>query len=199
MKKIEEKKKKKQNALLETAYKLFTHKGFQKTSIADIAHEAGVAKGTFYLYFKDKTDIHYKLIAHKAAALFKRAYAELMEQNILSFEDQIIFLLDQMIEELVKNPTLLRLISKHLGWGIFKDSLVEPIDDAQRNIYDIYMKLLKNSGHNFREPEVMIYMIIELLGGCCYNSILMNQPKPIDEMKPYLYETIRMIIKNHEI
>ena len=65
MKKVELNKKKKQDALLNTAYQLFTEKGFQKTSISDIVNEAGVAKGTFYLYFKDKLDIRYKLIAKK--------------------------------------------------------------------------------------------------------------------------------------
>ncbi len=70
MKKIEINKKKKQDALLNTAYQLFTKKGFHKTSISDIAKEAGVAKGTFYLYFKDKLDLRYKLIAKKSKEPF---------------------------------------------------------------------------------------------------------------------------------
>lgn len=201
LKKVEENKKRKQDALLNTAYHLFTQKGFQKTSISDIVKEAGVAKGTFYLYFKDKLDIRYKLIAFKSSEIFKNAYNRLNEERerIQEFEKQIIFLIDQVINELTKNPTLLKLISKHLGWGIFKNSLVEPIDDAQRNIYDIYMKLLSESGHEFREPEVMIYLIIELVAGSCYNSILMNQPMTIKELKPYLYESICLIIRNHQI
>ena len=160
MKKVELNKKKKQDALLNTAYQLFTEKGFQKTSISDIVNEAGVAKGTFYLYFKDKLDIRYKLIAKKSAEVFK-------------------------------------LISKHLSWGMFKNSLVEPIDDAQRNIYDIYMDLLNNSGHEFDHPEVMIYMIIEMVAGSCYNVILTGEPVSVDELKPYLYQSIRLIIQNH--
>lgn len=197
MKKVEQNKKKKQDALLHTAYMLFTEKGFQKTSISDIVNEAGVAKGTFYLYFKDKTDVRYKLIAYKSAYVFRKAYNELLKEDIPVFEDKIIFLINQVIDELQRNPTLLKLISKHLGWGMFKNSLVEPVDDAQRNIYEIYMQLLHESGYDFDEPEVMIYMIIELVAGCCYNSILMNQPKPVEELKPYLYDSIRSIIKNH--
>ena len=38
MKKVELNKKKKQDALLNTAYQLFTEKGFQKTSISDIVN-----------------------------------------------------------------------------------------------------------------------------------------------------------------
>ena len=56
-------KKEKENKLMEKALKLFTEKGVNNTSIQDIADEAGVGKGTFYLYFKDKYDIRDKVIA----------------------------------------------------------------------------------------------------------------------------------------
>ena len=52
-KKIIDKKELKTNKLLETSFKLFTKKGINNTSVDDITKEAGVAKGTFYLYFKD--------------------------------------------------------------------------------------------------------------------------------------------------
>lgn len=108
MKKVELNKKKKQDALLNTAYHLFTEKGFQKTSISDIVNEAGVAKGTFYLYFKDKLDIRYKLIAKKSAEVFKHAYQELQKQSIDNFEDKLIFIVDQVIESLNDSPTLFK-------------------------------------------------------------------------------------------
>ena len=56
MGKAEENKLRKRESLLDTAFKLFTEKGIHNTSIADIVEQAGVAKGTFYLYFKDKYD-----------------------------------------------------------------------------------------------------------------------------------------------
>ncbi|MBQ2466370.1 MAG: TetR/AcrR family transcriptional regulator, partial [Lachnospiraceae bacterium] len=37
-------------SLLNTAFELFTTKGVNETSIAEIAKAAGIAKGTFYLY-----------------------------------------------------------------------------------------------------------------------------------------------------
>ena len=42
----------KEDSLLNTAFSLFTTKGVSKTSISDIVNNAGVAKGTFYLYFQ---------------------------------------------------------------------------------------------------------------------------------------------------
>ena len=54
MGKLDTNKKVKEDSLLNTAFSLFTTKGVSKTSISDIVNNAGVAKGTFYLYFKDK-------------------------------------------------------------------------------------------------------------------------------------------------
>jgi AcrR family transcriptional regulator len=41
-------------ALAEVALKLWAEHGFDQTSVAAIAREAGIAKGTFYLYFESK-------------------------------------------------------------------------------------------------------------------------------------------------
>ena len=62
MGKLELNKKKKKDALFNTAFELFTTKGLTKTTISDIVDQAGVAKGTFYLYFKDKYDMQDFLI-----------------------------------------------------------------------------------------------------------------------------------------
>ena len=43
-------------------------------------------------------------------------------------------------------------------------------------------------------PKATLFMIIELVSSTCYNSILYEEPEPIDEFKPKLYGTIRKII-----
>ncbi|MBQ1721891.1 MAG: TetR/AcrR family transcriptional regulator, partial [Lachnospiraceae bacterium] len=69
MSKIDFNKSQKKISLLNTAFELFTTKGVNETSIAEIAKAAGIAKGTFYLYFRDKYDIRNKLISYKAGSL----------------------------------------------------------------------------------------------------------------------------------
>ena len=63
MGKVDENKHQKMDALFQSAYDLFLNQGIEKTSISDIAKKAGVAKGTFYLYFADKYEIRDRLIA----------------------------------------------------------------------------------------------------------------------------------------
>jgi len=49
--------KEKHEAILAAAQRLFGYYGYRRTAIDDIAQEAGIAKGTVYLYFKSKEEI----------------------------------------------------------------------------------------------------------------------------------------------
>ncbi|MBN1758922.1 MAG: TetR/AcrR family transcriptional regulator [Chitinispirillaceae bacterium] len=55
--------------LLETAQKLFFTKGYEKTSVNDIITAVGIAKGTFYHYFKTKEELLDKLIRQMADSI----------------------------------------------------------------------------------------------------------------------------------
>lgn len=48
--------------ILATAIRVFGKKGYHQTSIADIVDEAGVARGTFYLYFESKSSVFLELL-----------------------------------------------------------------------------------------------------------------------------------------
>ncbi|PEL59934.1 TetR/AcrR family transcriptional regulator [Bacillus wiedmannii] len=48
--------------ILETAERLFLTKGYTKTTVNDILKEIGIAKGTFYHYFKSKEEVMDEII-----------------------------------------------------------------------------------------------------------------------------------------
>jgi AcrR family transcriptional regulator len=50
-------------ALLAAAYDVFRENGFQNSSVALIAEKAGVGVGTFYQYFRDRTDVLGELVS----------------------------------------------------------------------------------------------------------------------------------------
>ena len=87
--KIEENKKIKREKLLDAAFSLFTDKEIYDTSITNIVDKAGVAKGTFYLYFKDKWDINEKLILEKTQELFNDAINKTKKKNLENFPDKL--------------------------------------------------------------------------------------------------------------
>jgi AcrR family transcriptional regulator len=49
-------------AILAAALEEFSARGFAATRLDDVAHRAGVAKGTIYLYFRDKESLFQELI-----------------------------------------------------------------------------------------------------------------------------------------
>ena len=148
----------KEQRLLDTAFNLFTQKGIKDTSIQEIVDNASVAKGTFYLYFKDKYELQDVLIAKESHKLFKDALTALRKKNITDLSDQVIIIIDSVLNKL---------------------------------------KGVKEHNIPLKNPDVTLFMIIELVSSTCFNSILYGEPLPIDEYKPILYDTIKKLINNN--
>ncbi|MCR4955532.1 MAG: TetR/AcrR family transcriptional regulator [Lachnospiraceae bacterium] len=199
--KVAENKRQKKEALLENALELFLTKGLQETSIADIAKKAGVAKGTFYLYFKDKVDLRNILIAHEASKLFEKAMANIDEEKEewknLDFEDQMITVIDNILNQLESDKHLLSFISKNLSWGYFKFALLNNRLEEDVDFYQVFEKMIANANYQIKDPEIMIFLIIELISSTSYSCILYDEPVSIEEIKPYLYQSVRNIIRCH--
>lgn len=196
MGKVDENKKKKKEALFNTAYELFTTKGINSTAISDIVEKAGVAKGTFYLYFKDKYDIKNKLIAHKTNELFAAAGTALEAAGITGLEDELIFIINHIVDLLVANKPLLNFISKNLVMGALRSTLLTG-ENSDREFYEKFLELVEQDEYTYEDVDVMLFTIVELAGSAGYNSILYNEPLPIEEYKPFLYRAVRLIIKSH--
>ncbi len=52
----------KHKKIIETAEKLFFENNYEEVSMSKIAKEAGMAKGTLYLYFSSKKDLYYSVV-----------------------------------------------------------------------------------------------------------------------------------------
>ena len=63
---------------------------------------------------------------------------------------------------------------------------------------ELYMQLITRSGCRFENPEIIIYLIIELVAGASYNAILYKDPADIEQLKPYLHTIIRGILREFD-
>ena len=192
--KVEENKSLKEKNILDTAFGLFTEKGIKNTSIQEIADKAGVAKGTFYLYFKDKYELQDMLIARKSYQLFNKALKKLDKEKITSFDDEIIFIIDYIIDDLSKNKLLLKFISKNLSFGLYNEKVIKLMEDDNIRVRELFIEGISKHNPNIDNPDVILFMIIELTSSTCFTSIMNKEPLPINEFKPYLYKTIRSML-----
>ncbi|AIF45602.1 TetR/AcrR family transcriptional regulator [Virgibacillus sp. SK37] len=67
-------------SLLMAGMKLFAQKGYHQTSIQEIANEAGVSKGAFYIYFQSKEDFITTVFSHFYTQI-KEKMSEVDEKN----------------------------------------------------------------------------------------------------------------------
>ena len=146
-------------------------------------NQAGLAKGTFYLYFKDKYDLRDKLIAYKACQLFDDAHKQLEGTEIYSLEEEILFLTDYIIDRFQKQQSLLKFLSKNLSWGVFQDA-VGTGSVVSRQFYD---------NVNCENPDLLLFTLIELISSTSYNCILHEKPVSMEEYKPYLHKSLKKV------
>lgn len=74
-----DKKQERANRILDAAHELILRYGYKKTTIDDIARQAGVAKGTIYLHWKTREDLFIDLIVRE-----KLTMAEKIQQEMLA-------------------------------------------------------------------------------------------------------------------
>ena len=58
--------------ILRAAAKLFSEKGFEAATMAQIARQAELAPGTLYLYFKSKDELYFALLEPQLQAHLQR-------------------------------------------------------------------------------------------------------------------------------
>lgn len=64
----------KRGQIIEGARRVFIEKGFDAASMNDITREAGVSKGTIYVYFANKEELFEALIEEERGTIFKNMY-----------------------------------------------------------------------------------------------------------------------------
>lgn len=189
---VEKNKREKEQKLYKGAYDLFLEQGIENTRVDQIAKKAGVAKGTFYLYFEDKHDLIKKLIHRKSYKLAKEGLEKTRDMHFEKFEDSIIYFINYIIEYLKENRLMLKIITKNFSNGLYtdeRDKNLEGIEEVN-SILEIFISNLKKKGYSEEESRLTLYMIIELVGSIAYNSIIFNEPTDIDNIKPILFKKI---------
>lgn len=80
--------------ILAAALKTFSSKGFSATKLDDVANEAGVSKGTLYLYFESKEALFKSVVSEFVLPQIEKA-----EEQVENYQGSIQILMVQMLEQ----------------------------------------------------------------------------------------------------
>ena len=127
-------KKNKREKILKAAISSFAQKGYHDTSISKIINKAGIARGTFYLYFENKRQIFDSILENLIVEIdrcIKKIEIGKERQNPL---EQLKDNLRRIFTLFVENPELSRILLRHAA-GLDKES-DQKITEFYNNIAD---------------------------------------------------------------
>ena len=92
--------------ILQAAENLFAKEGYVKTSVESIIKEAGIAKGTFYYYFKAKEDILEDLVEQVAEKLEAHLNSILALPNLNAIEKLKLMIKGREKNNIIASPVM---------------------------------------------------------------------------------------------
>ena len=194
MDKITKKKNEKYTKILDTALGLFEKNGTHLVSIDEIVKGAGVAKGTFYLYFKDRYDLISTLIIEKASKYMSLLSDEYEPRDFGDVSTSVRHYIEYISDFLQKNKTLCILIEKNLNTCV--NAVAQTKEGPIKELYEKIFSELINCGVSEAEARAKLYLYIELIVSSCCNAIIRETPYTIEELKSHLCQIIESSIVN---
>jgi len=170
--------------LLEAAWSVFTEKGYYKAKVADISAEAGVAKGTFYLYFDSKIGCFNQLWA-----CFTKAFGEELDREYAELDTNSIYKIPETIQNSIKKHRELMTIA-HFEQEHLSDEVVELYKRVPTKIKGIFREALRKRGESEKMVVMKTNMVFGMVNKYMLDRIYILNPKmefdddfPIDTIK----------------
>ena len=182
---VEENKLKKRNKILDAAYNLFAKNGINTTPIDEVVKCAGVAKGTFYLYFHDKYDLMDQIILYKSAAIIKSVIAQMKNintDNKMEAIDQLTFFVDAIIDYMIENKEMLSVISEKSS--ILYSLIIDNGDDNIKLDFDYLTDIIVKLGNPPEDAKKLLLLVSTMIFTTASNAILSRSPFTIEEIRP---------------
>jgi AcrR family transcriptional regulator len=161
--------------IMEAARRVFAERGFKDASVAAIAREAGLAKGTLYLYYPSKSEIYWAALRSGLTALglelkTRLAAADTIEAKIRAF-------METKISYFERNHDFFRLyyaesgnVVRHPGFSheLFEDLYLAQLDILRSALKDA----MKRREIRRLSADVAAFAILDVTRGAILHRLL---------------------------
>jgi AcrR family transcriptional regulator len=172
---LEEIRKDRKQAIMNTALEEFASHGYDGTSISMIAKKTGVSKGLMYNYFKSKEDLLASIMAvgfeemlplidpNKDGVLTKKEFIYLIDESFRLMKEKISFY--RLYFSLIMQPSVSKLFAKELN------RIAEPF-------IKLFVDYFEKKGS--KDPLLEAIMVGALLDGIGFNYAFNADTYPLD-------------------
>lgn len=182
--------------ILHAALELFREEGFEKASVESIAKAAGIAKGSFYNYFKTKEGVYEAVIADIASRNLELAKELITVKNISPKERLFKYIswTFHLAEQHEKG--LVRALEPGANSGQ-KQMYLRALDEGTNQMLPMFENLLQEgaAAGEFQLPDPRFTAVV-MLGAfrgihvAFYNGLQIN----LDTGKAYLYDFLSRLL-----
>jgi AcrR family transcriptional regulator len=169
-------------AVLAVAKQIFSTKGYHATSIDDLIEAAGIARGTFYLYFESKRAIFDELLDGLLGTIQSVVRRIETGEGAAPPVEQMDATVDRVLETLRANRELARIIlreavgidadfDRKLGdfWGRIRGMIANAVKTGQE------MQLVREC-----DPDVVAHCVLGAIKECVHWSFVEADPSGAD-------------------
>ena len=117
------------NSIIEAAKRVFQKWGLHKTTMEDIAHEAGKGKSTLYYYYKSKDEIFEAMITDEFSNIIIKAKTSV--SKVSSSKEKLKKYIATMLTEIKKTVSVYPLVKGELKGNQYIEKLRKQLDDKE--------------------------------------------------------------------
>ncbi|WP_044894691.1 TetR/AcrR family transcriptional regulator [Bacillus alveayuensis] len=182
--------------IIKAAMKLFAQKGYQATSMQEIAENSGLAKGSLYNYFKSKEEIAISIFKYYYDLLFEKI-SKIAEDDALSAKEKLLKQLEVQIHEFYNHKDFIHMQMTEQAVKVNDDvhKLVfciraETLSRYSNAIIDIYGESVKNFALDF--ATMLNGMLKEYLFYIAIDKKEIN----LDKLAPFLIKRLDAMVQS---
>jgi AcrR family transcriptional regulator len=166
----------KRREIVKVASRLFATRPFHQVRLEDVAAEAGIGKGTVYIYFETKEDLYCSLLLEGISGLIER-----LEEAVGESESSAWQALERAIGEMVafaaQHPELFELIRS--GWTPTNDRLEEKRVELGRVLQNILRRGTRRGELSDPNPALTAQFILSAVRGAMLYRPARSSPESI--------------------
>ncbi len=190
----------KRTHIIETAMDLFAGKGYEGTSIRDIAEKASVNLAMVNYYFGSKEKLFEKIVEYKSSVT-RGLLDEILKNEQLSSIEKIYAIIDSYVEKLFTHRSFHRLIYQELILNL-RDELQNSIVSHLAPNSSIIKRIIETGIKNGEFKKVDVELTLASLMGTI-NQVLLSKKfcnkimNKEDDYVPYDDIKFRKRVRNH--
>ncbi len=171
----------KKQRLEASAIRLFLERGVNETSVNDIVKDAKLAKGTFYVYFKDKGELIHKMLTKMNISLLDTLIHKAKKDVDTGSDSWPCAFIRHFICFVQEQPHLLKLLHHSLLFderSLFSLSVL----NRQINDFDGFVCSFQLDGESKETAVKRFLLTMEICSVVCFNAIFYHQPDTLENI-----------------